>query len=71
MPSKYITIQTVDEALREKVEAFLKTHPRIPSISALAKVGLEQYIELANKYGIDANWQIQLPQKDDDSAQTR
>ncbi len=56
MASKYITIQTVDDELREKVKEFL-----IPSISALAKAGLENYMDLANKYGIDAEWRVNVP----------
>lgn len=58
---RFITIQNVDEELFGKVKSFLETHRRIPSISALSKVSLESYLDLANKYGIDADWRINIP----------
>lgn len=56
-----IALQNVDEQTWEKVQTFLSMHKKIPSISQLGKAALENYLQLANTYGIDADWKIKLP----------
>lgn len=58
---KVIAIQNVEPELWDSVIDFLQHHRRIPSISKLAGTALETYIALANKYGIDEDWRICLP----------
>jgi hypothetical protein len=57
---RVIALQNVDEQLWDKVQAFLQQHKRIPSISALGKVAIEQYIDLASKHGIDHDWKVKV-----------
>lgn len=61
MKRRVITIQNVDDHLWSRVQDFLLKNQRVPSISALAKAGLEQYLELADLYGIDKDWKVQIP----------
>lgn len=61
---RVITIQNVEDDLWNKVQDFLLRNQRVPSISALAKAGLEQYLELADTYGIDKDWKVQLPARE-------
>jgi hypothetical protein len=58
---KVIALQNVAPETWEKVQAFLATHKRIPSISKLATAALENYLDLANRYGIDHDWKLKLP----------
>lgn len=60
-PKHVIALQNVDEQTWEKVQTFLSMHRKIPSISQLGKAALENYLALANTYGIDADWKIKLP----------
>jgi hypothetical protein len=59
---RVIALQNVDDHTWEKVQNFLAMHKKIPSLSQLAKAALENYLDLANEYGIDHDWKIKLPQ---------
>ena len=62
---QFITVQSVSPELMASVKGFLESHPRIRSLSALATVALETYIELGTRYGIDADWKVCLPERGD------
>jgi hypothetical protein len=62
---KVIAIQNVDEETWENVQRFLAHNKRIPSISKLAMAALENYLALANRYGIDHDWKVKIPSNGD------
>lgn len=61
LPRRSVTFYNVDEGLWARSLKFLNEHKRIPSLSALMRVSLDTYLELGEKYGIDADWKIKLP----------
>jgi hypothetical protein len=56
----YISIQSIEPEQWDNIKAFLQGH-KMMGKSALGRKAIENYIRLAGKYGIDANWDIKDP----------
>lgn len=56
----YISIQSIEASQWDNIKAFLQKH-RMMGKSVLGRKAIENYIRLADKYGIDANWDIKEP----------
>lgn len=67
---RVITIQNVDDRLWSRVQDFMLKNRRIPSISALARTGLENYLDLAERYEIDKDWKLQIGEPVDGTIKT-
>lgn len=61
IPRRNVTFYNVDADLWRRVKEFLDKYPRVPSVSALIRVSLDTYLELADKHGIDVDWKIKFP----------
>ena len=67
MPRKtnhIISIQSIPDELWDNVNKFLDGH-ELMGKSDLGRKAIENYIRLAREYGIDANWNIQIPDEEE------
>lgn len=69
---KVISVQAVPPELWDKVQHFLDHHRLLGNnISLFARIALENYIDLADKYGLDSDGKIKLDKGNYDAIKTR
>ena len=61
-PKKVLSIQSMTPETWDKIGAFLASHKLYNrNVSFFGRVAVENYIDLANKYGIDSDGKIKVP----------